>query len=128
DIWRGKPSAVQGSIFRSFSYIVSGIGKSCWERNLHGETSLSEIALFGLDRLGKVERVIACSVDLSYFFQRFSASIIILCVLAFARAIELTFELPDNANQCFFEDIKAGIDCVIEYQELRKRTWFFPKR
>ncbi|OZC12708.1 Emp24/gp25L/p24 family protein [Onchocerca flexuosa] len=42
--------------------------------------------------------------------------IIILCVLAFARAIELTFELPDNANQCFFEDIKAGIDCVIEYQ------------
>ncbi|VDK61729.1 unnamed protein product [Onchocerca ochengi] len=44
------------------------------------------------------------------------SQIIVLCVLAFARAIELTFELPDNANQCFFEDIKAGIDCVIEYQ------------
>ncbi|EJD76358.1 integral type I protein, variant [Loa loa] len=39
-----------------------------------------------------------------------------LYIVAFARAIELTFELSDSANQCFFEDIKAGIDCVIEYQ------------
>ncbi|KAK6106526.1 Transmembrane emp24 domain-containing protein 3 [Brugia pahangi] len=38
------------------------------------------------------------------------------CVIAFVKAIELTFELSDSANQCFFEDIKDGIDCVIEYQ------------
>lgn len=44
--------------------------------------------------------------------------IAVFCVIAFARAIELTFELSDNANQCFFDDIKAGVDCVIEYQVL----------
>ncbi len=27
---------------------------------------------------------------------------------AVAKAIELTFELPDNANQCFFEVIEKG--------------------
>ncbi|VDL78137.1 unnamed protein product [Nippostrongylus brasiliensis] len=31
-------------------------------------------------------------------------------------AIELTFELPDNANQCFYEDIKSGADVLLEYQ------------
>ncbi|KJH41622.1 Emp24/gp25L/p24 family protein [Dictyocaulus viviparus] len=30
--------------------------------------------------------------------------------------IELTFELPDNANQCFFEDIKSGVNCILEFQ------------
>ncbi|PIO72694.1 Emp24/gp25L/p24 family protein [Teladorsagia circumcincta] len=30
--------------------------------------------------------------------------------------IELTFELPDNANQCFYEDIKSGVDVLLEYQ------------
>lgn len=44
------------------------------------------------------------------------SEIIVLYVIAFVKAIELTFELSDNANQCFFEDIKAGVDCVIEYQ------------
>ncbi|KAK0423875.1 hypothetical protein QR680_008381 [Steinernema hermaphroditum] len=40
-----------------------------------------------------------------------------LCVaLAGVRAIELTFELPDNANQCFYEDLKAGVDTIIEFQ------------
>ncbi|VDO61269.1 hypothetical protein V3C99_012757 [Haemonchus contortus] len=33
-----------------------------------------------------------------------------------ASAIELTFELPDNANQCFYEDIKSGVDVLLEYQ------------
>ncbi|CAJ0607998.1 unnamed protein product [Cylicocyclus nassatus] len=43
----------------------------------------------------------------------------IICLLFFVlqtSGIELTFELPDNANQCFYEDIKAGVDCVIEFQ------------
>ncbi|TKR96635.1 hypothetical protein L596_010629 [Steinernema carpocapsae] len=37
-------------------------------------------------------------------------------LLATISAIELTFELPDNANQCFFEELKAGIDSIIEFQ------------
>ncbi|VDN32332.1 unnamed protein product [Gongylonema pulchrum] len=39
-----------------------------------------------------------------------------LSILAVARAIELTFELPDNANQCFFEEIKGGVESVLEFQ------------
>ncbi|CAI2318445.1 unnamed protein product [Caenorhabditis sp. 36 PRJEB53466] len=37
-------------------------------------------------------------------------------LIAFSAAIELTFELPDNANQCFFEDLKKDVDTVFEFQ------------
>uniref|UniRef100_A0A915E6Q0 GOLD domain-containing protein n=1 Tax=Ditylenchus dipsaci TaxID=166011 RepID=A0A915E6Q0_9BILA len=37
-------------------------------------------------------------------------------VLVSLLCIELTFELPDNANQCFYEEVKTGVDCVIEFQ------------
>lgn len=29
---------------------------------------------------------------------------------------ELTFELPDNAKQCFHEDIIMGTKCTLEFQ------------
>lgn len=29
---------------------------------------------------------------------------------------ELTFELPDNAKQCFYEDITIGTKCTLEFQ------------
>ncbi|CAI5439396.1 unnamed protein product [Caenorhabditis angaria] len=32
------------------------------------------------------------------------------------NSIELTFELPDNANQCFYEDFKQGKDSILEFQ------------
>jgi len=31
-------------------------------------------------------------------------------------ASELTFELPDNAKQCFYEDITIGTKCTLEFQ------------
>ncbi|EGT41083.1 hypothetical protein CAEBREN_18339 [Caenorhabditis brenneri] len=34
-------------------------------------------------------------------------------LVAFGSAIELTFELPDNANQCFFEELKKDVDTVV---------------
>ncbi|CAL2028906.1 unnamed protein product [Caenorhabditis brenneri] len=37
-------------------------------------------------------------------------------LVAFGSAIELTFELPDNANQCFFEELKKDVDTVFEFQ------------
>lgn len=46
----------------------------------------------------------------------FVYSIVSICFVSLARCIELTFELPDNANQCFFEDIKENTDCTIEMQ------------
>jgi len=39
-----------------------------------------------------------------------------LCALAYIHAIELTFELPDNANQCFYEDITKDTESTIEMQ------------
>lgn len=37
-------------------------------------------------------------------------------LVAVSSAIELTFELPDNANQCFYEDLKKDVDTVFEFQ------------
>ena len=37
-------------------------------------------------------------------------------LIALASSIELTFELPDNANQCFYEDLKKDVDTVFEFQ------------
>lgn len=34
-------------------------------------------------------------------------------------ASEITFELPDNAKQCFYEDITQGTKCTLEFQVLR---------
>lgn len=33
-------------------------------------------------------------------------------------ASEITFELPDNAKQCFYEDITQGTKCTLEFQVL----------
>lgn len=33
-----------------------------------------------------------------------------------ALAVELTFELPDNAKQCFHEDIRQGVESTVEFQ------------
>lgn len=48
-------------------------------------------------------------VYLLYFF---------LCCSQFRAiiAIELTFELPDNENECFYEEIAQGNESTIEYQ------------
>lgn len=41
----------------------------------------------------------------------------LLCAaIAIAFGVELTFELPDNARQCFHEEIPVGEKCTIEYQ------------
>ncbi|KAF7638776.1 GOLD domain-containing protein [Meloidogyne graminicola] len=47
-----------------------------------------------------------------YFFTLFLFSLIALLL----KASELTFELDDNAEQCFYDELKKGIDSVLEYQ------------
>lgn len=37
---------------------------------------------------------------------------LVLCV----TSVELTFELPDNAKQCFHEDIQQGVKSTVEFQ------------
>ena len=43
----------------------------------------------------------------------------VLCALlpwGWVLGSELTFELPDNAKQCFYEDIIIGTKCTLEFQ------------
>ena len=41
---------------------------------------------------------------------------VLVLVFALARAGELTFELPDNARECFHEVIEKGVKCALEFQ------------
>ncbi|XP_075302578.1 transmembrane emp24 domain-containing protein 7 isoform X1 [Opisthocomus hoazin] len=43
-------------------------------------------------------------------------SLTLLLVACAARASEITFELPDNAKQCFYEEIVQGTKCTLEFQ------------
>lgn len=40
----------------------------------------------------------------------------LLTFLPFIYCVELTFELPDSAEQCFYEEINKGVKSTIEYQ------------
>lgn len=45
---------------------------------------------------------------------------IVLCAIFglfdLAYSVELTFELPDSAKQCFFQEIDEGVESTIEFQ------------
>lgn len=47
---------------------------------------------------------------------RDSALLVLFSLLSVSLAGELTFELPDNEKQCFYEDIKAGEKTTVEFQ------------
>jgi len=38
------------------------------------------------------------------------------CMTCVCLGVELTFELPDNAKECFFEDIEKGTPANVEFQ------------
>lgn len=40
----------------------------------------------------------------------------LLLVYQSAYGVELTFDLPDSARDCFHEDIKKNMSVVLEYQ------------
>ena len=42
--------------------------------------------------------------------------IVLPILLGCSRAVELTFELPDSAKECFFEVIPEGTESTVEYQ------------
>jgi p24 family protein gamma-3 len=66
------------------------------------------------------------NINLSSFLFNYNnnknKSIFIIILLIFIlkinliKSVQLTFELPDNERQCFYEDIKKGEESVIEYQ------------
>lgn len=50
---------------------------------------------------------------------RLLALLLLLLLPGPGGASEITFELPDNAKQCFYEDITQGTKCTLEFQVLR---------
>ena len=42
-----------------------------------------------------------------------------------ANCVELTFELPDSAKECFFEEIEEGTESTIEFQVKKMIKLFF---
>lgn len=45
---------------------------------------------------------------------QFLLLLVVACSIALAG--ELTFELPDNERQCFYEEIDKGVKCTLEFQ------------
>lgn len=45
-----------------------------------------------------------------------AAWVLLFTILAVASGVELTFELPDNARQCFYEVIEKGTESTVEFQ------------
>lgn len=41
---------------------------------------------------------------------------LLLILIQYNNAVELTFELPDNAKECFFEEMEVGTDFTVEFQ------------
>ena len=54
--------------------------------------------------------------------QRGVALVLLLISIQYTAAVELTFELPDNAKECFFEEIEVGTDFTVEFQVLQPKT------
>lgn len=49
----------------------------------------------------------------------------ILALVIITRANELTFELPDNAKECFHENLKVGSKFILEFQVCHREIYFF---
>lgn len=43
-------------------------------------------------------------------------SVCLLLVAKYSTAVELTFELADNAHECFYQDIDKGTAVTLEFQ------------
>jgi len=46
----------------------------------------------------------------------FASCIFLLSCISFTVGVELTFELPDNAKECFYEEIEVGTEFTVEFQ------------
>lgn len=59
--------------------------------------------------------------------QSLSLAIIVLFALCHqipvAQCVELTFELPDNAKECFHEEIQKNQTAALEFQVRAKNSW-----
>ena len=50
------------------------------------------------------------------FLSNFLLLILVISHKQLANCVQLTFELPDNEVQCFYEHITKGVESVVEFQ------------
>ena len=55
------------------------------------------------------------NVDIVSYYGFFCVVIFTLSSVS-CKSVELTFELPDNAKECFHEDINKGEKASVEFQ------------
>ncbi len=53
---------------------------------------------------------------MSYLVFWTALSVTLLITPSNVSSVELTFELPDNAKECFHEDIQKGVQTTFEFQ------------
>ncbi|MCL4134846.1 UNVERIFIED_CONTAM: hypothetical protein GTU68_017657 [Idotea baltica] len=51
-----------------------------------------------------------------YSVSNILSTLLVLCHVNYIKGVELTFELPDNAKECFHEEIEKGTKASLEYQ------------
>lgn len=53
--------------------------------------------------------------------------VVFLLILKLCDAVELTFELPDNAKECFYQEIQKNQTANLEFQVRTRKTRNFPQ-
>jgi len=57
-----------------------------------------------------------------------SVLLIISIILPMSNSVELTFELPDSAKECFYEVIEKGTQATVEFQvNIQTHPWVIPR-
>ncbi|ROL53726.1 Transmembrane emp24 domain-containing protein 7 [Anabarilius grahami] len=64
----------------------------------------------------KHQGLLGHNLTVSVCVKMWSGFLLLPLVFGWICASELTFELPDNAKQCFYEDIIIGTKCTLEFQ------------
>ena len=76
---------------------------------------LSQFILRSLN-VAKCSSVRSNTGKTSYYFKWFFHFVVIVTLVSETNGVELTFELPDNAKECFYEVIQEGKTSTVEFQ------------
>jgi len=74
---------------------------------------LSNMIIRGLNPLSETKSTKHSSLT---FLKLFVSIFVITTTFRESTAVELTFELPDNAKECFYEVIEEGKTSTVEFQ------------
>ena len=53
------------------------------------------------------------------FLAKLTSFCTFLQLIDIINSVELTFELPDNSKECFYQDIGKNKSAILEYQVLK---------